>query len=351
MEYERQRKQKWIYPVCSKEKAETKASSVKIEEEPIESVSPVQESHSGTISKDGYYCKFCDTSWPFSHFRNAQQFGAHCSNCSRKRRVKDPQESRVKDKEKEKKKKKNKEKEEEREKTKAKEKDIEKDKAKEKEKDKKKDKRKEKADTDKDTDKEKEKRKDIEKKIYRSKKRFKRDEAELSSSDINSPQSTSNLSAEQEQQEQQNDYNAQLKAILLKLDKENTEQNASALAKLQFDSSYILQEMYTNTVAKIEAVQLELLSEIWFSHWRVQRQVEDAMKQIQHFKRLLLQTEENREREALFDVGHTSAEDLQQGSALAEGGGTHQLITPAADDGGSKQLAPAKVWTKEILLR
>lgn len=43
-------------------------------------------------AKDEYYCKYCDTSWPHNHFRNAQQFGAHCSNCSRKRKVKDPQE-------------------------------------------------------------------------------------------------------------------------------------------------------------------------------------------------------------------------------------------------------------------
>lgn len=38
-----------------------------------------------------YHCKFCQHTWPQSHFRNAQQFGAHCSNCSRKRKVKDPQ--------------------------------------------------------------------------------------------------------------------------------------------------------------------------------------------------------------------------------------------------------------------
>jgi len=42
--------------------------------------------------KEQYYCKYCDTAWPYNHFRNAQQFGAHCSNCSRKRKVKDPQE-------------------------------------------------------------------------------------------------------------------------------------------------------------------------------------------------------------------------------------------------------------------
>jgi len=34
-----------------------------------------------------YYCKYCDNSWPSTHFRNRQQFGAHCSNCSRKRKV------------------------------------------------------------------------------------------------------------------------------------------------------------------------------------------------------------------------------------------------------------------------
>lgn len=43
--------------------------------------------------KENYYCKYCDTSWPYNHFRNAQQFGAHCSNCSRKRKVKGMQRS------------------------------------------------------------------------------------------------------------------------------------------------------------------------------------------------------------------------------------------------------------------
>lgn len=36
--------------------------------------------------KDYYYCKYCEQSWPLGYFRNSQQFGAHCSNCSRKRR-------------------------------------------------------------------------------------------------------------------------------------------------------------------------------------------------------------------------------------------------------------------------
>jgi len=31
-----------------------------------------------------YYCGYCNTSWPQGHFKNIQQFGAHCSNCSRK---------------------------------------------------------------------------------------------------------------------------------------------------------------------------------------------------------------------------------------------------------------------------
>eukprot|EP01113_Clastostelium_recurvatum_P000577 TRINITY_DN10263_c0_g1_i3.p1 TRINITY_DN10263_c0_g1~~TRINITY_DN10263_c0_g1_i3.p1 ORF type:complete len:507 (-),score=137.91 TRINITY_DN10263_c0_g1_i3:588-2108(-) len=40
--------------------------------------------------KDYYYCKYCETTWPLSFFRNRQQFGAHCSNCSRRRRPRDP---------------------------------------------------------------------------------------------------------------------------------------------------------------------------------------------------------------------------------------------------------------------
>jgi hypothetical protein len=33
-----------------------------------------------------HYCKYCNTSWPVGFFKNTQQFGAHCSNCSRKHR-------------------------------------------------------------------------------------------------------------------------------------------------------------------------------------------------------------------------------------------------------------------------
>jgi hypothetical protein len=36
--------------------------------------------------QDYYYCRYCDKTWPLNYFRNSQQFGAHCSNCSRKKR-------------------------------------------------------------------------------------------------------------------------------------------------------------------------------------------------------------------------------------------------------------------------
>eukprot|EP01122_Echinamoeba_exundans_P013392 TRINITY_DN5843_c0_g1_i1.p1 TRINITY_DN5843_c0_g1~~TRINITY_DN5843_c0_g1_i1.p1 ORF type:complete len:610 (+),score=139.75 TRINITY_DN5843_c0_g1_i1:78-1907(+) len=36
--------------------------------------------------KDVYWCKYCNLTWPLSYFKNRQQFGAHCSNCSRKRK-------------------------------------------------------------------------------------------------------------------------------------------------------------------------------------------------------------------------------------------------------------------------
>eukprot|EP01122_Echinamoeba_exundans_P011827 TRINITY_DN4834_c0_g1_i1.p1 TRINITY_DN4834_c0_g1~~TRINITY_DN4834_c0_g1_i1.p1 ORF type:complete len:437 (+),score=72.21 TRINITY_DN4834_c0_g1_i1:221-1531(+) len=39
--------------------------------------------------KDFYWCQYCNLSWPFSYFKNRQQFGAHCSNCSRKRHSRD----------------------------------------------------------------------------------------------------------------------------------------------------------------------------------------------------------------------------------------------------------------------
>lgn len=41
--------------------------------------------------EDIYHCKFCDQAWPASYFRNRQQFGAHCSNCSRRRNVGPPE--------------------------------------------------------------------------------------------------------------------------------------------------------------------------------------------------------------------------------------------------------------------
>eukprot|EP01113_Clastostelium_recurvatum_P012376 TRINITY_DN1642_c0_g1_i10.p1 TRINITY_DN1642_c0_g1~~TRINITY_DN1642_c0_g1_i10.p1 ORF type:complete len:476 (-),score=112.15 TRINITY_DN1642_c0_g1_i10:1080-2306(-) len=46
--------------------------------------------HKGKNGKDYYYCKHCETTWPLTFFRNRQQFGAHCSNCSRQRRSHDP---------------------------------------------------------------------------------------------------------------------------------------------------------------------------------------------------------------------------------------------------------------------
>lgn len=41
-------------------------------------------------SRDTYYCKHCDTNFPVGFFRNVQQFGAHCSNCSRGRSLQTP---------------------------------------------------------------------------------------------------------------------------------------------------------------------------------------------------------------------------------------------------------------------
>lgn len=35
-------------------------------------------------SRKNYYCKFCNKTWDCTHFKNSQQFGAHCSNCSRR---------------------------------------------------------------------------------------------------------------------------------------------------------------------------------------------------------------------------------------------------------------------------
>ncbi|EGG18115.1 hypothetical protein DFA_06782 [Cavenderia fasciculata] len=35
---------------------------------------------------ESYYCKYCEKTWPSGTFKNKQAFGAHCSNCSRKRK-------------------------------------------------------------------------------------------------------------------------------------------------------------------------------------------------------------------------------------------------------------------------
>ncbi len=47
-----------------------------------------EDQHHGGQIRDGkeYYCKYCGLTWPLNYFKNTQQFGAHCSNCSRKQR-------------------------------------------------------------------------------------------------------------------------------------------------------------------------------------------------------------------------------------------------------------------------
>jgi len=47
---------------------------------------PSLSSHSGGGKRKKYYCKYCDQTFSLSQFRNSQQFGAHCSNCSRRPR-------------------------------------------------------------------------------------------------------------------------------------------------------------------------------------------------------------------------------------------------------------------------
>jgi GATA zinc finger len=39
---------------------------------------------------ESYFCKYCNRVWPATAFRNAQQFGAHCSNCSRQGKGAEP---------------------------------------------------------------------------------------------------------------------------------------------------------------------------------------------------------------------------------------------------------------------
>jgi len=38
------------------------------------------------VAEKEYQCRYCNARFPAGHFRNTQQFGAHCSNCSRKHR-------------------------------------------------------------------------------------------------------------------------------------------------------------------------------------------------------------------------------------------------------------------------
>lgn len=47
---------------------------------------PALEAGSAGIALEQYYCKYCGVTWPLNYFKNRQQFGAHCSNCSRKRK-------------------------------------------------------------------------------------------------------------------------------------------------------------------------------------------------------------------------------------------------------------------------
>ncbi|KYQ92286.1 hypothetical protein DLAC_06770 [Tieghemostelium lacteum] len=41
------------------------------------------------MKQESYYCKYCEKNFPSSRFKNIQSFGAHCSNCSRKRKSRD----------------------------------------------------------------------------------------------------------------------------------------------------------------------------------------------------------------------------------------------------------------------
>jgi len=52
----------------------------------IKEMHVVEESATGGGTVEQYYCKYCGLTWPLNFFKNRQQFGAHCSNCSRKRK-------------------------------------------------------------------------------------------------------------------------------------------------------------------------------------------------------------------------------------------------------------------------
>ena len=53
---------------------------------PTQSSASTSSGNSAQSSNKVYYCKFCNVTWPVGYFKNRQTFGAHCSNCSRKRK-------------------------------------------------------------------------------------------------------------------------------------------------------------------------------------------------------------------------------------------------------------------------
>jgi len=62
----------------------TESSEEEYKEEPNNSNNSMGNINNNNNSDKEYYCGYCNTTWPQGHFKNIQQFGAHCSNCSRK---------------------------------------------------------------------------------------------------------------------------------------------------------------------------------------------------------------------------------------------------------------------------
>lgn len=76
-------------PILDKKPSPTHAKPQKKRKEHDSTPSKLKDKDASELKENKrkkYYCKYCDQTFSLSQFRNSQQFGAHCSNCSRRPR-------------------------------------------------------------------------------------------------------------------------------------------------------------------------------------------------------------------------------------------------------------------------
>lgn len=67
------------------EDSDTPSPALKRSPSSLQDISAEEDGDMSPNNKN-YYCKYCNKTWDITYFKNSQQFGAHCSNCSRKPR-------------------------------------------------------------------------------------------------------------------------------------------------------------------------------------------------------------------------------------------------------------------------